>query len=101
MFKGEGGKTILTKLKENTVAPDGMHYLDLANSLIGPKELKMISDVIKSNFQAIESGLAPLISIELPGNQLCNEIVIYVLILLVNHVNFSRWRGTGKLARYF
>jgi len=43
----------------------------MSNASVGPKDLKAISDAIKTNFQAIESGLAPLISIELAGNVLC------------------------------
>ena len=65
------GRTLITKLRENSVAPDGLHHFDMSNASIGPKDLKAISDVIKANFQAIESGLAPLISIELAGNVLC------------------------------
>eukprot|EP01036_Dinobryon_divergens_P027218 gene27218-35949_t len=65
------GRNLISKLRDNSVAPDGLHHFDMTNAAIGPKDLKAISDAIKGNFQAIESGLAPLLSIELAGNSLC------------------------------
>ena len=70
-------KALTTKLRENSVAADGVHFLDVSNYVIGPKELKSIGDAIKNNFQSIESGLAPLISIDLTGNQLCKKIAFF------------------------
>jgi hypothetical protein len=61
---------LITRLRENTVL-DGLHYLELSNSQAGPREVKSIADAIKYNIQSIEVGLAPLISIDLSGNQIC------------------------------
>ena len=74
------GRNLISKLRDNSVAPDGLHHFDMTNAAIGPKDLKAISDAIKGNFQAIESGLAPLLSIELAGNSLCT----FVKLLYIN-----------------
>ena len=62
--------TIISRLRENIAGPGGLHYLDLTNSNAGPKELAVLADCIKYNFQNIE-GVAPLISMDLTGNHIC------------------------------
>jgi Ran GTPase-activating protein (RanGAP) involved in mRNA processing and transport len=61
---------LITRLKENTVGPQGLHHLDLTNCNAGSKELSALAEAIKSNIQSSE-GIAPLISIDISGNQLC------------------------------
>ncbi len=61
---------LLTKLKENTSAPGGLHYLDVSSSVVGPKEMTVLGDTIKQNGNLSE-GMAPLISIDLSHNRIC------------------------------
>jgi hypothetical protein len=60
----------INRLRENTAGPGGWHHFDLSSSNAGSKELTVISDSIKHNNQSCE-GMAPLISIDLSGNQIC------------------------------
>ncbi|KAJ1387036.1 hypothetical protein B484DRAFT_459893, partial [Ochromonadaceae sp. CCMP2298] len=46
------------------------HYFDLSNSAAGPKELSLLAESIKYNFTTVD-GVAPLITMELSGNQVC------------------------------
>ena len=62
---------LVNKLRENTALPGGLHHFDLSNALAGPRELSVIGDCIKQNVASIEGGMAPLISIDLTGNQIC------------------------------
>ncbi len=62
--------TIVTKLRENIAGPGGLHFFDLSSGNVGPKEVSAIADCIKFNYQSCD-GMAPLISIDLSGNQLC------------------------------
>src|SRR5687768_12344708 len=59
-----------TRLRENTAGPGGLHHFDLSSASVGPKELSVLSDCIKHNFQSVE-GMAPLISIDISGNNIC------------------------------
>lgn len=61
---------LLTKLKENTSAPGGLHYLDVSSSVVGPREMIVLGDTIRQNGNVSE-GMAPLISIDLSQNRIC------------------------------
>jgi Ran GTPase-activating protein (RanGAP) involved in mRNA processing and transport len=62
--------TVVSRLRDNIAGPGGLHYLDLSNQNAGPKEIALIADCIKSNFQTVE-GVAPLISVDFSGNHVC------------------------------
>eukprot|EP01038_Epipyxis_sp_PR26KG_P007162 gene7162-9765_t len=61
---------IIIRLKENTAGPQGLHHFDISNSNYGPREISIISDAIKINYQSSDN-IAPLISIDFSGNSLC------------------------------
>lgn len=101
--------SIISRLRENSVNPDGLHHLDISNSQAGPKDMKLISDAVRSNFQTIEVGLAPLISIDVSCNSICgldsslkgiydanglndfcNTIILMSKVSRLRKINFSK-----------
>lgn len=69
-MKSSLSPALVTRLKENIAGPGGLHHLDLSSSGVGTKEIAELSNCIKSNYLSCE-GMAPLISIDLQGNQIC------------------------------
>lgn len=61
---------LCTRLKENTVAYGGIHYLDVANVNIGPKEMTVLGDLMRSNGTSSGDG-CPIISIDFSNNPIC------------------------------
>mmetsp|Transcript_2216 Transcript_2216/g.3492 ORF Transcript_2216/g.3492 Transcript_2216/m.3492 type:complete len:341 (-) Transcript_2216:196-1218(-) len=62
--------SIVTRLRENVITPGGLHHFDLSNTNAGSKELSLVADSIKYNFQSQE-GVAPLLTVDLSGNNIC------------------------------
>lgn len=62
--------SLVTRLRENTSAAEGLHYFDICNSNVGPAEISALGDCIKYNGNNCE-GMAPLIVIDLSSNSIC------------------------------
>lgn len=60
----------MTKLRESSANPGGLHYLDLSSSNILPRDLVTLGTIIRQNGSTVE-GMAPLISIDLSNNLIC------------------------------
>lgn len=63
-------QSLITRLKENVLAPGGLFHLDLSCSNVGPRELYVLGEIIKANGLNCE-GSAPLLTIDLSNNVLC------------------------------
>lgn len=62
--------SLVQRLRDNTIAYGGIHYLDVANSNIGPREISALGDVMRINGVGGNDG-SPIISIDFTNNPLC------------------------------
>jgi Ran GTPase-activating protein (RanGAP) involved in mRNA processing and transport len=61
---------LLTRLKDNVLAPGGLFHIDLSCFNIGPRELSVLGDIIKHNGLNCE-GSAPILTIDFTNNIIC------------------------------
>lgn len=71
MMKGANlNPNLVQRLKDNTLQYGGIHYLDVANSNIGPREISALGDLIRANGTSGNDG-SPIVSIDFTNNPIC------------------------------
>lgn len=61
---------LVQRLKDNTIQYGGIHYLDVANCNVGPKEISVLGEIIRANGVSGNDG-SPIISIDFTNNPIC------------------------------